>query len=95
MSNLRQRLDPYLAIIKSCGRALHQDDPELGQQLETERFHLFQALERGDIQMAGLWLKSLEAMADCVSRDFVALPRLREALVALRAEVSVLTVPAP
>jgi len=52
--------DPYLSALRTVGRAVEEGDPGLGRDFETARFHVFQAISRGNTLGAMTWLATLD-----------------------------------
>lgn len=55
--------DPYLSALRTVGRAVEESDAGLGRDYETARFHIFQAISRGNTLGALTWLATLDIAA--------------------------------
>lgn len=53
--------DPYLAALRTAGRAVETTDPNLGRDYDSARYHVFQAISRGNPTGALVWMQTMDA----------------------------------
>lgn len=75
MSELRERADPHLAVLKTISTSMRRTGRpnvmDVGRQLETARFNIYSALEGSDVGRARNWLNALETAMKCAPKDLV------------------------